>query len=104
MLTMSDMILEQHANLLRQGAILVDPADEGTEPWLLFLLTHEVKSGDGVVSREAQWSEDLQRQGIPAVILDATHPTAMRSHKSAEAIAKLAVTGVRRWQPARWRR
>jgi superfamily II DNA/RNA helicase len=47
MLSMSDMILEQHANLLRQGAILVDPADEGTEPWLLFLLTHEVKSGDG---------------------------------------------------------
>jgi len=49
MLAMSDMILEQHANLLRQGAILVDPADEGTEPWLLFLLTHEVKSGDGTV-------------------------------------------------------
>lgn len=49
MLSISDMILEQHANLLRQGAILVDPADEGTEPWLLFLLTHEVKSGDGAV-------------------------------------------------------
>ena len=49
MLSMSDMILEQHANLLRQGAILVDPADEGMEPWLLFLLTHEVKSGDGLV-------------------------------------------------------
>jgi superfamily II DNA/RNA helicase len=47
MLSMSDMILEQHANLLRQGSILVDPADEGEEPWLLFLLTHEVKSGDG---------------------------------------------------------
>jgi hypothetical protein len=49
MLSMSDMILEQHANLLRQGTILVDPAEEGTEPWLLFLLTHEVKSGDGLV-------------------------------------------------------
>ncbi len=49
MLSMSDMILEQHANLLRQGAILVDPAEEGREPWLLFLLTHEVKSGDGTV-------------------------------------------------------
>jgi superfamily II DNA or RNA helicase len=49
MLSMSDMILEQHANLLRQGAILVDPADEGKEPWLMFLLTHEVKSGDGAV-------------------------------------------------------
>jgi superfamily II DNA or RNA helicase len=56
MLSMSDMILEQHANLLRQGAILVDPSDEGTEPWLLFLLTHEVKSGDGsVLSKRLQF-------------------------------------------------
>jgi superfamily II DNA or RNA helicase len=55
MLSMSDMILEQHTNLLRQGAILVDPADEGTEPWMLFMLTHEVKSGDGrVLSKRLQ--------------------------------------------------
>ena len=49
MLAMTDSILEEHTNLLRQGAILVDPSDEGTEPSLLFLLTHEIKSGDGVV-------------------------------------------------------
>lgn len=49
MLAISDLILEQHANLLRQGAILVDPADEGEHPSLLFLLTHEIKSGDGAV-------------------------------------------------------
>jgi hypothetical protein len=49
MLALSDLILEQHANLLRQGAVLVDPTDEGEEPSLLFLLTHEVKSGDGAV-------------------------------------------------------
>jgi superfamily II DNA or RNA helicase len=56
MLSMSDMILEQNANLLRQGAVLVDPADEGTEPWMLFLLTHEVKSGDGsVLSKRLQF-------------------------------------------------
>jgi superfamily II DNA/RNA helicase len=47
MLSMSDMILERHTNLLRQGAVLVDPAHEGLEPALLFLLTHEIKSGDG---------------------------------------------------------
>lgn len=47
MLSLTDMILEQNANLLRQGAVLVDPADETEQPWLLFLLTHEVKSGDG---------------------------------------------------------
>ena len=31
MLAVSDL-LEQHGNLLRQGAILVDPADEGEQP------------------------------------------------------------------------
>ena len=29
MLAMSDLLLEQHSNLLRQGAVLVDPADDG---------------------------------------------------------------------------
>ncbi len=56
MLALSDVLLEQHANLLRQGTILVDPADEGEEPSLLFLLTHEVKSGDGqVISKRLQF-------------------------------------------------
>jgi len=56
MLATSDLILEQNANLLRQGAILVDPADEGTEASLLFLLTHEIKSGDGqVLSKRLQF-------------------------------------------------
>jgi superfamily II DNA or RNA helicase len=49
MLAVTDMILEQNANLLRRGAVLVDPADDTDQPWLLFLLTHEVKSGDGAV-------------------------------------------------------
>ena len=49
MLAVSDLVLEQHANLLRQGSILIDPADEGREPWLLFLLTHEITSGDSTV-------------------------------------------------------
>lgn len=56
MLAASDVLLEQHANLLRQGAILMDPADDGIEPSLLFLLTHEVKSGDGsVLSKRLQF-------------------------------------------------
>jgi len=81
MLAMSDMLIEQHANLLREGTILVDPADEGTEPWLLFLLTHEVKSGDGtVLSKRIQfvrvgasgdpvfagWAPHLDLQPLPA--------------------------------------
>ena len=49
MLSVTDLVLEQNANLLRQGSVLVDPTDDGDTPWLLFLLTHEVKSGDGTV-------------------------------------------------------
>lgn len=49
MLAVSDLILEENANLLRRGALLVDPADEGREPWLLFMLTHQITSGDGTV-------------------------------------------------------
>jgi hypothetical protein len=56
MLALSDLILEQHGNLLRQGAILVDPADDGEDPHLLFLLTHEIKSGDDqVLSKRLQF-------------------------------------------------
>jgi superfamily II DNA or RNA helicase len=56
MLAISDMLLEQHGNLLRQGTILVDPADDGEEPHILFLLTHEIKSGDGqVLSKRLQF-------------------------------------------------
>lgn len=60
MLAVSDLLLEQHSNLLRQGAILVDPSDDGVEPHLLFLLTHEVKAGGGaheeqVISKRLQF-------------------------------------------------
>lgn len=56
MLAVSDMLLEQYSNLLRQGAILIDPADDGEEAHLLFLLTHEIKSGDGqVLSKRLQF-------------------------------------------------
>jgi superfamily II DNA or RNA helicase len=49
MLAVTDLVMEQHSNLMRQGAILVDPADDATEASLLFLITHEIKSGDGTV-------------------------------------------------------
>jgi hypothetical protein len=56
MLSVSDLLLEQHGNLLRQGAILVDPTDEGDESHLLFMLTHEITSGDGqVLSKRLQF-------------------------------------------------
>ncbi len=56
MLAVSDIVLEQHSNLLRQGSILIDPTDDGDEPHLLFLLTHEIKSGDGqILSKRLQF-------------------------------------------------
>ena len=56
MLALSDLLLERHANLLRQGAVLVDPTDVDTEPSLLVLLTHDVKDGDGAtLSRRLQF-------------------------------------------------
>jgi SNF2 family DNA or RNA helicase len=56
MLAVSDLLLEQHANLLRQGTVFIDPADDGLAPWLMFLVTHEVKSGDGhVLSKRLQF-------------------------------------------------
>lgn len=56
MLSMIDLILHEHENLLRQGAVLIDPADLGTEAHLLFILSHEIKSGDGrVLSKRLQF-------------------------------------------------
>lgn len=81
MLAVSDIVLEQHSNLMRQGAILVDPADESEEPSLLFLITHEIKSGDGtVLSKRLQfahvtpsgkasfagWAPHLDYESLPA--------------------------------------
>jgi len=50
MLAVTDTILEQHANLLRRGTVLADPADDTDTAWLLFLLTHEVKDAAGAVA------------------------------------------------------
>ena len=56
MLAVSDLVLEQHSNLMRQGAILVDPTDDSTDASLLFLITHEIKSGDNsVLSKRLQF-------------------------------------------------
>jgi hypothetical protein len=56
MLALSDVLLEKNANIMRQGTILMDPTDDGDQPSLLFLLTHEVKSGDGlVISKRLQF-------------------------------------------------
>lgn len=48
-----DLVLEQHRDLLRQGSILVDPLDQGTEPRLLYYLEHSITDGRRDASRNS---------------------------------------------------
>jgi hypothetical protein len=45
--------------------------------------------GDGLVSCREQWTEDLQRQGIPALRLSSSHWTIVRSESNAQKLAEL---------------
>lgn len=67
--SVTDLILERYRGLLRQGAILVDPTDEGDEPRVLFFLEHAIQDGRverggerRVVSRRMQFVE-IARDG-----------------------------------------
>jgi superfamily II DNA or RNA helicase len=59
-----DLILERHRDLLKQGAVLIDPDDPGDQPRVLFYLEHSIQDArtdrDGnrrVVSRQMQFVE-----------------------------------------------
>ncbi len=66
----TDIVLEQHRNKLKQGAVFVDPNDMGLKPRVLFILDHMVKEGGGqgnVASRRMQFVEiDEHGQAINA--------------------------------------
>ena len=49
-----DVILERFQPLLGQGSVLVDEADEGTEPRLLIYLEHAIRDGRAAKSGEAR--------------------------------------------------
>jgi pimeloyl-ACP methyl ester carboxylesterase len=55
--------------------------------------------GDGLVSCQSQWPEDLQRQGIPVVRLPTTHLVVMHSKKTAAYLADLVQREQPRWSP-----
>ena len=55
--------------------------------------------GDGLVACQSQWPEDLQKQGIPAVRLVASHFTMLRSRQTADRVAELICTAQPRWTP-----
>ena len=60
MQSVTDLVLEQHRNTLKQGAVLIDPHDMGLIPRVTFIIDHSVKEGnnpDRVVSRRIQFIE-----------------------------------------------
>jgi hypothetical protein len=67
MLAATDAIIDRHADLLRRGAVLADPADDGETPSVIFLLTHEVRAGaeNRPLSRRLQFVRvSLDGQGV----------------------------------------
>jgi pimeloyl-ACP methyl ester carboxylesterase len=57
--------------------------------------------GDAVVSCRSQWSEDLQKQGIPVYPLGSTHWRIMFSDKAVEKMAELVREQQPRWDAKR---
>jgi hypothetical protein len=47
LLAATDLVLEQHSDTLRQGAVLVDPLDDGDTPSMVFMFTHAVSDDRG---------------------------------------------------------
>jgi pimeloyl-ACP methyl ester carboxylesterase len=56
---------------------------------------------DGVVLCACQWTEDLQRQGIPAVALNKNHHNAIASQEGANLIGQLVREKLPRWDAAK---
>lgn len=44
----TDLVLSAHRSKLKQGAVLIDPNDEGVEPRVLFMLDHNVRESEAV--------------------------------------------------------
>ncbi len=66
MQSVTDLVMEQHRNKLKQGAVLVDPTDMGLLPKVMFIIDHCVKEGADsahVVSRRMQFVEIDQQGG-----------------------------------------
>jgi superfamily II DNA or RNA helicase len=78
MAAVTDLVLQQHRNTLRQGAVLLDPADAGTEPRLVLLLDHVIREPvygtdqTRIASRRLQFVT-FTRSGQPATAGWAPH-------------------------------
>jgi pimeloyl-ACP methyl ester carboxylesterase len=81
------------ANFPQRLEVSLAVGDEG----VVHLTFNVGKLGDGVVSCIRQWPEDLQEQGIPAVLLEKDHFSVMYSKALAEKIAELVREKQGRW-------
>jgi pimeloyl-ACP methyl ester carboxylesterase len=63
--------------------------------------TARLRKGDGLVATRSQWSDDLQKQGIPAYALVVTHWDAMKNGQVIDAIARLVKDPQPRWDANR---
>lgn len=71
MAAVTDLVLSSHRSLLKRGAVLVDPNDDGLEPRVLFMIDHSVRETSGNppkdVSRRVQFVEmDQTSKASPA--------------------------------------
>lgn len=70
MQSVTDLVLEQHRNKLKQGTVLIDPNDMGLIPKVTVIIDHSVKEGSNparVVSRRMQFVEiDPQGNAVNA--------------------------------------
>ena len=76
-----DVTMELHRPLLKRGTVLIDPADEGTDPRVMFIIDHSIRDGgldkhgqQRVISRRMQFvhvdSQGNVSQGGHAPYLD----------------------------------
>jgi hypothetical protein len=54
-------------------------------------------NGDGIVPLPSQWPDDLQEQGIPAVVLHVTHHEVVRDRNAVAKVAELVLQDQPRW-------
>jgi SNF2 family DNA or RNA helicase len=60
MQAVTDIVLEQHRNKLKQGTVLIDPSDMGLAPRVCFIIDHSIREGadsSRIVSRRMQFVE-----------------------------------------------
>lgn len=69
MAAVTDLVLTSHSKLLKRGAVVVDPNDDGLKPRVLFMIDHSVRETSGTppkdVSRRLQFVE-MDQDGAAA--------------------------------------